>query len=111
MIKRMIQILIINFLIDHYNLNNFSETTIDNQGKNKNGIIVKDAPTEILLKNYDISDQEPVSLIEYKDDFYIVEFTMSERVEKKISEDKVKKEIISNLKSEIVRKEISETCG
>ena len=98
----------IDFIINQYNLNNFSKATFNNQGKNINGLDLKNLPTQIALKNFDNSELEPVVLLDNKDNFYVLEFIKTQKVEKIITNAEVKEKIISNLTKEIKRKKISQ---
>ena len=98
----------IDFIIDLYNLNNFSEATFNNKGKDINGLDLKRIPSEIALKNFDNSEAEPIVLLENKDDFYVLEFISTKKIEKKITNAEVKKTIQSSLKREALSKKISE---
>ena len=57
---------------------------------------------------FDINEVEPTVLIEHKNKYFIVEVTKTENIQRKITDQSVKKEILLNLTKQTKRKLISE---
>ena len=55
-----------------------------------------------------MTDSEPTILIESKNKYYLIELAKTEKIQKNIEDEKVKKEILFNLENAVKRKLISE---
>ena len=64
-------------------------------------------PNELIKKVFDIDDLESTVLIEHKNKYFIVEVTKTENIQRKVTDQSVKKEILLNLEKQSKRKLIS----
>ena len=65
-------------------------------------------PIELIKKVFAIDEIEPTVLIEHKNKYFIIELIKTENVQKKISDQSVRKKILLSLKKLTKRKLISE---
>ena len=98
----------LNYILNKFNLGSASSANFNKLGKNKNSKIINDFPNELIADVFNINEAEPTALIEHKDKYFIVEVTKIENIQKEISDETVKKEILSNLKKQTKRKLIAE---
>ena len=98
----------LNYILDKFNLGFANSTNFNKLGKNKNSKIINDFPNELVANVFNINEEEPTVLIEHKDKYFIVEVIKIENIQKEISDDTVKKEILSNLEKQTKRKLIAE---
>ena len=75
--------------------------------KNKNSETDTFFPNELIKKVFDINQIEPTVLIEHKNKYFIIEVTKTENIQRKITDQSVKKEILLNLRKQTKRKFIS----
>ena len=98
----------LNYILDKFNLGFANSTNFNKLGKNKNSKIINDFPNELVANVFNINEEEPTVLIEHKDKYFIVEVIKIENIQKEISDETVKKEILSNLEKQTKRKLIAE---
>jgi len=98
----------LNFIVKKYNLPSPTEIGFNKSAEDINLDIIKNFPQELVLKAFDISEEDPVLLIEEKSKYYIVELIETKDIQNKINNNKVKKEILFNLEKVIKQKLISE---
>ena len=98
----------LDFLLNKFNLNAATSVTLNELDQNKNYEANADFPNELIKKVFDINETEPTVLIEHKNKYFIVEVIKTENIQRKITDQSVKKEILSNLKKQTKRKLISE---
>ena len=98
----------LDFILNRFNLESSKSATFNTSGKNKNSDTENDLPNELIKKVFNIKEAESTALIEHKDEFYIIELTKTENIQKKITDISVKKEILLNLKKQTKRKLITE---
>ena len=67
--------------------------SLNKSGKNKNFGNVDFIPNEIIKNIFNLTDSEPTILIESKNKYYLIELTKTEKIQKNIEDEKVKKEI------------------
>ena len=65
-------------------------------------------PNKLIKKIFDIDQIEPTVLIEHDNNYFIVELSKTENIQRKVTDQSVKKEILLNLKIQTKRKLISE---
>ena len=82
--------------------------SLNKSGKNKNFGNVDFIPNEIIKNIFNLTDSEPTILIESKNKYYLIELAKTEKIQKNIEDEKVKKEILFNLENAVKRKLISE---
>ena len=98
----------LKYISKKYNLESSTSFIIDSQGidiKSKSKINLSD---ELINKIIIISNEDPIFLIENKEEYFIFELSKTEKVQKKISDKSVTKKILTNLEKETKRKIISE---
>ena len=98
----------LNYILNKFNLGSANSTNFNKFGKNKNSKIIDNFPNELVANVFNINEEEPTALIEYKDKYFIVEVSKIENIQKDISDESVKKEILSNLEKQTKRKLIAE---
>ena len=98
----------LDFLLNRFNLESPALVTFNKLDQNKNSGTDTDFPNELIKKVFDINEIEPTVLIEHKNKYFIIEVTKTENVQRKITDQSVKKEILLNLKKQTKRKLISE---
>ena len=77
-----------------------TEKEIEDVFHSKEGLLIK--------KVFDIDQIEPTVLIEHDNNYFIIELTKTENIQRKVTDQSVKKEILLNLKKQNKRKLISE---
>ena len=97
----------LDFLLNRFNLESSTSVTFNELGQNKNFESDTHFPNELIKKVFDIDDLEPTVLIEYKNKYFIVEVTKTENIQRKVTDQSVKKEILLNLEKQSKRKLIS----
>ena len=98
----------LKYISKKYNLESSTSFTIDSQGidiKSKNKI---NFPDKLINKIIIINNEDPILLIENKEEYFIFELSKTEKVQKKINDKSVAKEILANLERQTKRKIISE---
>ena len=98
----------LDFILNRYNLGSFASIIFNKLGINKNSETDSDFPGELVQKIFNIDETEPTVLIEHKDNYLVVEVTKTENIQKKVSDESVKKEILFYLEKQTKRKLISE---
>ena len=79
--------------------------------QNKNSETNTSFPNELIKEVFDINQIEPTVLIEHKNKYFIIEATKTENIQRKITDQSVKKEILLNLRKQTKRKFISKIIG
>jgi len=97
----------IKFLTQRYNLENIIKITFDKFGKNKNSKPVDSLPVDLIKNIFNIEQTYPTTLAEHKGEYYLIELVDTEKIQKKVTDDSVKKEIVLNLESDAKRKFVS----
>ncbi len=98
----------LKYISKKYNLEYSTSFTIDSQGidiKSKNKI---NFPDKLISKIIIIDNEDPILLIENIEEYFIFELSKTEKVQKKINDKFVTKEILANLERQTKRKIISE---
>ena len=98
----------LKYISKKYNLESSTSFTIDSQGidiKSKNKI---NFPDKLISKIIIIDNEDPILLIENIEEYFIFELSKTEKVQKKINDKSVAKEILANLERQTKRKIISE---
>ena len=98
----------LDYVLKKFNLANVNSTNFNKSGKNKKAEKINDFPDKLIDNVFSISEEEPIILIEYKDKYFIIEVTKTENIQKQISDESVKKEILLKLEKKSKRKLISE---
>ena len=98
----------LDFLLNRFNLVSSTSVTFNELDQNKSSETDTHFPNELIKKVFDINELEPTVLIEHKNKYFIVEVTKTENIQRKITDQSVKKEILLNLKKQTKRKLISE---
>jgi len=97
----------LSFLLNKFNLGSAVSLTFNELDQNKDSENNTHFPNELIKKVFDINEMEPTVLIEHKYMYFIVEVTKTENIQRKITDQLVKKEILLNLKQQAKRKLIS----
>ena len=97
-----------NFILHEFNLESFTSATFNKSGKDINSKIDNSVPDKLVQKAFNIDEMEPIVLMEVKDKYFIVELIKTENIQRKITDESIKKEILLNLKNQNHRKFISE---
>ena len=98
----------LKYISKKYNLESSTSFTIDSQGidiKSKNKI---NFPDKLISKIIIIDNEDPILLIENIEEYFIFGLSKTEKVQKKINDKSVAKEILANLERQTKRKIISE---
>ena len=98
----------LDFLLNRFNLESATAITFNELDQNENSETNINFPNELIKKVFDINEIEPTILIEHNNNYFIIELTKTEVTQRKITDQSVKKEILSNLKKQTKRKLISE---
>ena len=98
----------LDFLLNRFNLESSTSVTFNELDQNKKSETDTHFPNELIKKVFDINEIEPTVLIEHKNKYFIIEVTKTENIQRKITDQSVKKKILFNLKKQTKRKLISE---
>ena len=100
----------LDFLSNKFNLESSTSVTFNELNQNKNFESDTHFPNELIKKVFDIDDLEPTVLIEHENKYFIVEVTKAENIQRKVTDQSVKKEILLHLEKQSKRKLISKEC-
>ena len=95
-------------LLNKFNLQSATSLTFSELDQNEDSEVDSDFPKELIKKAFAINEIEPTILIEHKNKYFIVEIIKTENIQRKITDQLVKNEILLNLKKQTKRKLISE---
>lgn len=98
----------LNFIKNKFNLDTLNSFTTDKSGLDKNSKKDDNLSNKLINKVFNIDENEPTTLVEHNNQFFIIEVVKTESVQKKISDVTVKKEIILNLQNIKKRKTLAE---
>jgi len=98
-------------ILKKFNLDSFSTINLNKDGLNKNATSEKSIPPNLIKNVFNIDKSQPVILLQSKDSYFIIELIKTEAIYKKISEAKVKSDVIINLKNIEKRKLIANLIG
>ena len=98
----------LDFLLNKFDLESTTSLTFKESDQNKNSDTNAHFPNKLIKKVFDINELEPTVLIEHKDKYFVVELAKTENIQRKITDQSVKKEILLKLKEQTKRKLISE---
>ena len=91
-----------------FNLGKAEIFSVNESGQDKNSELIKNIPSNLVNLIFSINEDEPTSLLELDNKYYIVELINTENIEKDIKNEKFRKKILSRLKDKTKRKLISE---
>ena len=74
----------LDYILKEFNLESSNSTTFNKLGKNKNSKTINNLPAELIKYAFNINEAEPTIIIEHKDNYFIVELTKTENVQRKI---------------------------
>tara|TARA_Y100000590_G_scaffold222037_1_gene251318 strand:+ start:1218 stop:2669 length:1452 start_codon:yes stop_codon:yes gene_type:complete len=95
-------------IIEKFNLEKANIITIDKDGKDLNAKILNSLPKKLVKDIFIIEDTDPVSLIENKEKYFVVEVIKTQSVQKNISDESIRKKILSSLEYETKKNLASE---
>ena len=98
----------LDFLLNNFNLESATSITLNELDQNENSEADINFPNELIKKVFNINEIEPTVLIEHNNRYFIIELTKTEIVQRKITDQSVKKEILSILKKQTKRQLLSE---
>ena len=98
----------LDFLLNRFNLVSATSATFNELDQDKKSETDTHFPNKLIKKVFDIDQIEPTVLIEHDNNYFIVELTKTENIQRKVTDQSVKKEILLNLKKQTKRKLISE---
>ena len=95
-------------IIQKFNLEKAKLLTLNQFGQNINSKTINNISKNLVKSIFNISDGESTTLIENKDKYFIVEFIKTEKIQRSIENETVRKDILLNLGNATKRKLISE---
>ena len=98
----------LNFILEKFNLNSANLATFNKFDIDQDVKKINDFPTDLIKYVFNITEEDPTILIEQKDNYFIIELTKTESRQGKITDQSVRKEILSDLKKGTKRKLLSE---
>ena len=98
----------LDFILNKLNLSSSLFVTVKKSDADLNKEKINGFPTNLIKNVFNISESEPTILIEKNEKFYAIELIKTEKIQKKINNNVVKKEILLNLQKQEKRKLISE---
>ena len=98
----------LDFLLNRFNLASATSATFNELDQDRKSETNTHFPNELIKKVFDIDQIEPTVLIEHDNNYFIIELTKTENIQRKVTDQSVKKEILLNLKKQTKRKLISE---
>ena len=84
------------------------ELTLNEKGDELNSKTNNSIPKEIVKNIFNIEDIEPTVLVENKNKYFILELLDTKNIQSKLSSDKIRKQILSELQTNIKREILSE---
>ena len=94
----------LNYILQKFNLEKPNLSKINKFGKNIDSGINENIPKYLIERIFDINNDEPISLIENKNKYFIVEISKSESIQRDPNDKFVKKEILLDLEKITKRK-------
>ena len=98
----------LEYIIKKFNLEKAKTFTVNRLGMNVDSIIASDVPDVLVKKIFANNDFETTSLQEIKEKYFIVELIKTEKTQRKIENNSVRKKILLDLKKSAKRKLTSE---
>ena len=95
-------------IMQKYNLEKANTFTLDKSGKEINSKVISDLPKNLIEDILKLADDEPLALMEIEEKYFIVQVVEINNVQKKLNDETVKKNVLSNLRRKAKRKLISE---
>ena len=95
-------------IIQNFNLQKARLLTLNVSGKDINLKTINNISENLAKNIFDVDDEESVALIEIKDKYFVVEIIKTEKIQKEIDNETVRKDILLNLENKTMRKLISE---
>ena len=97
----------LNYIYKKFDLDNPSVVTFNIAGKDKNYKIISNFPKNLIKKVYESDPEEKTFLVESENKYFIFEIISTENIQRKISNNLVKNEILLNLAQEEKRSLLS----
>ena len=98
----------VEFIIKKYNLIKLKNITLNKSGIDTNYKKVKNIPTDVLDKIFNLSKEESTTLIESNGKYFVFEFVENKDIQRDIAETSVKEKILKNLKKKRKREIITD---
>jgi len=97
----------LNNLISKFNLGKESTYTLNESGEDINSVAINNISEHIVESIFSIKASEPVYLIESNNKYAILELIKTESINKKLTDENVRKKVLSSLTSDKTRKLIT----
>ena len=101
----------LDFILNKFNLGSASLVAFNKSDMEKNSKNVNDFPFKLIKSVFSINEMEPITLIELTDEYFIIQIEKTENIQRDITDELVKKNILLNLEKQTRRKFISEIIG
>ena len=98
----------LDFILNEYNLGIGSSAAINKSDALKNLKKIEGIPAKLIKNIFNNDDIEPVTLFESMNEYFVIEVIKTEDIQRKITEESVKKNISLNLENITKRKFISQ---
>ena len=98
----------LKYIAEEFNLDGLQELTLNEKGDELNSKTNNSIPKEIVKNIFNIEDIEPTVLVENKNKYFILELLDTKNIQSKLSSDKIRKQILSELQTNIKREILSE---
>jgi len=95
-------------IIQKFNLEKARSFTLNELGKDINSNTINNLSKNLVKSIFNVDDVDVTSLIEYKDKYFIIEVIKTEKIQRDIENDTVRKDILINLENNTKRKLTSE---
>lgn len=98
----------INDILNKFNLEKPNIYEINKDGIDKDSKKSLDLPNNILKNIFNLSESEPTYFVENKEKYFIIELIETNIDQKKIDDEKIRKDVIMNLEKKVKRELISQ---
>ena len=99
------------YFSEKFNLENIISLSLNQEGKNKDSVMIEVIPNDLIKKIFEINDNDPTTLMEHKDKYFLIELSKTENFQRNINDNAVKNEILSKLNIKVKRELISQVIS
>ena len=99
------------YFSEKFNLENIISLSLNQEGKNKDSVMIEVIPNDLIKNIFEINDNDPTTLMEHKDKYFLIELSKTENFQRNINDNAVKNEILSKLNIKVKRELISQVIS
>jgi len=98
----------LDYIVSEFNLKKPDSFSLNELGEDTKSKIIESLPKKLIKIIFSLEETEPTALVESEDQYFVIEVTKIETIEKAIENESVQKKILSGLKFKKKREIVSE---